>query len=144
MECYVKLFKAIHQKWIEWKHLAYYGKKLKTASRQTRTHKVTRVRSTDINGCVFFLSILYAQTLTFFLKRYLGESVVMCCLFKTFCNRFKERTQIQQPGTQCQLLGMAFLAPDEKFDEGLFFPNRDIGQIWITHPKLSDQPRLRF
>ena len=144
MECYVKLFKAIHQKWIEWKHLAYYGKKLKTASRQTRTHKVTRVRSTDINGCVFFLSILYAQTLTFFLKRYLGESVFMCFLFKTFCNRFKERTQIQQPGTQCQLLGMAFLAPDEKFDESLFLPNRNIGQFWITHPKLSDQPCLQF
>ena len=144
MECYVKLFKAIHQKWIEWKHLAYYGKKLKTASRQTRTPKVTRVRSTDINCCVFFLSILYAQTSTFFLKRYLGESVFMCCLFKTFCSRYKERTQIQQQGTQCQLLGMAFLAPDEKFDEGLFFPNRNIGQIWITHPKLSDQPCLRF
>ena len=94
--------------------------------------------------CFFFLSILYAQTSTFFLKRYLGESVFMCCLFKTFCSRFKERTQIQQQGTQCQLLGMAFLAPDEKFDEGLFFPNRNIGQIWITHPKLSDQPCVRF
>ena len=59
------------------------------------------------------------------MKRYLGESVFMCCLFKTFCSRFKERTQIQQQGTQCQLLVMAFLAPDEKFDEkfdeGLFF-----------------------
>lgn len=40
--------------------VAYYGKKLKTASRQTRTNKVTRVRSTDINCCVFFFAILYA------------------------------------------------------------------------------------
>ena len=25
--------------------------------------------------------------------------------------------------------GFSFLAPDEKFDEGLFLPNRNIGQI---------------
>ena len=47
----------------------------------------------------------------------------MCCLLKTFCSRLKERTQIQQKSRQYQLLGMAFLAPDEGFDEGLFLPN---------------------
>ena len=77
----------------------------------------------------FFVDFICLDVNFFFLKRYLGESVFMCCLFKTFCSRFKERTQIQQQGTQCQLLGMAFLAPDEKFDEGLFLPHRNIGQI---------------
>ena len=51
----------------------------------------------------------------------------MCCLFKTFCSRLKEKTQIQQGGTQCQRLDMVFVAPDEGFDEGLFLPNRNIG-----------------
>ena len=91
-----------------------------------------------------FYKFLMVGLPTFFLKRYLGESVFMCCLCKTFCSRFKERTQIQQESTQCQLLVAAFLALDERFDEGLFLPNRNIGQIWITHPKLSYQPCLRF
>ena len=57
----------------------------------------------------------------------------MCCLFKTFCSRFKERTQIQQQGTQCQLLGMAFLAADEKFDEGLFFLTEILGKFELPY-----------
>jgi len=65
----------------------------------------------------------------------------MCCLFKTFCSRFKERTQIQQQGTQCQLLGMAFLAPDEKFDEGLFLPNRNFGAN-LNYPSKAVRPSL--